>query len=69
MNWDLLDQTHYLKPIRPQRKRKNPKNLTTSRMIDHMAMAVEDRKDVAMAAIIHLAMGTTMAKAVGINLI
>ena len=38
-------------------------------MIDHTAMAVEGRKDVAMAAIIHLAMGTTMAKAVGINLI
>ena len=38
-------------------------------MIDYTAMAVEGRKDVAMATIIHLAVGTTMAKAVGINLI
>ena len=36
-------------------------------MIDHTAMAVEGGKDVTMATITHLAMGITMAQAVGIN--
>ena len=47
-------------PIRPQRIRKNPKNLTTSRVIDHTAMAMVDGKDVAVATIIHPAVGTTI---------
>ena len=43
------------------------KKVTTSRMIDHTVMAVEGGKDVAMATITHLAVGITMAEAVGIN--
>ena len=36
-------------------------------MIDHTVLAVEGGKDVAMATITHLAVGITMAEAVGIN--
>ena len=36
-------------------------------MIDHTAMVVEGGKDVAMATITHLAVGITMAEAMGIN--
>ena len=43
------------------------KKVTMSRMIDHTAMVVEGGKDVAMATITHLAVGITMAEAVGIN--
>ena len=41
--------------------------VTTSRMIDHTVMVVESGKDVAMATKTHLAVGITMAEAVGIN--
>ncbi|KAG7527794.1 Reverse transcriptase RNA-dependent DNA polymerase [Arabidopsis suecica] len=47
-------------PIRPQRIRKNPKNLTTSKVIDHTAVTVVDGKDVVVATITHPAVGTTI---------
>ncbi|KAG7527792.1 Integrase catalytic core [Arabidopsis suecica] len=47
-------------PIRPQRIRKNPKNLTTSKVIDHTAVTVVDGKDVVVATVTHPAVGTTI---------
>ncbi|KAG7547141.1 hypothetical protein ISN44_As12g024170 [Arabidopsis suecica] len=47
-------------PIRPQRISKNPKNLTTSKVIDHTAVTVVDGKDVVVATITHPAVGTTI---------
>ncbi|KAG7527892.1 Integrase catalytic core [Arabidopsis suecica] len=44
----------------PQRIRKNPKNLTTSKVIDHTAVTVVDGKDVVVATITHPAVGTTI---------
>ena len=38
-------------------------------MINHMAVAVVDGEDVAVANTVHMATGITMAEAVGINLI
>ena len=51
----------------PDTNKAAEKKVTTSRMIDHTVMAVEGGKDVAMATITHLAVGITMAEAVGIN--
>ncbi|KAG7528661.1 GAG-pre-integrase domain [Arabidopsis suecica] len=42
------------------RIRKNPKNLTTSKVIDHTAVTVVDGKDVVVATITHPAVGTTI---------
>ncbi|KAG7530647.1 Reverse transcriptase RNA-dependent DNA polymerase [Arabidopsis suecica] len=44
----------------PQRIRKNPKNLTTSKVIDHTAVTVVDGKDVVVATVTHPAVGTTI---------
>ncbi|KAG7529170.1 Reverse transcriptase RNA-dependent DNA polymerase [Arabidopsis suecica] len=43
-----------------ERIRKNPKNLTTSKVIDHTAVTVVDGKDVVVATITHPAVGTTI---------
>ena len=56
-----------LTPLPDTNKAAEKKKVTTSRMIDHTVMAVEGGKDVAMATITHLAVGITMAEAVGIN--
>ena len=56
-----------LTPLPDTNKAAEKKKVTTSIMIDHTVMAVEGGKDVAMATITHLAVGITMAEAVGIN--